>query len=228
MRLLFVSLYSDAILNCVISLIKSLEDDVNCDLLIYDFNGQDLYGQQLNGNVYFINKKKSSIANRIFNYFFGNIYAGYFSNKKLRSIEKTINSLNRQNCYDAVVTCSGQYKIHEVQTNIPIHCLYLVDPFYFNHSFSNISKRARMITEKQCFRKANYVFCPSTMRDEYLNNYHFASFFNKIIDLEFPLIFDRKIDTSTTRFEFGDKPRFLYLGSFYNGIRNPKFLINFF
>ena len=230
MNMLFVSMNSDAILNCVFSLINSISENFNCDLLVYGCNEDRLSSNKnIKGHIYYLKKDAQPKFVKLFNYLFGNLYAGYFANRKLHKIEKKVNELNCINNYDCLVTCSGEYKIHQLKGDIPNHFIYLVDPFYFNMSFSRLTRMMRLHTELKCFKDAKAIFCPSIMKNEYANKKVFKCFSEKIISLEFPLIYGRKATVSSSNIgAFKKDESFFFFGSFYNGVRNPSYLISFF
>ncbi len=125
--------------------------------------------------------------------------------------------------YDYIISISGRYDATAAvykyckRYNTPF-ILYQVDPCRTNKVLLPESMKNREKFEFDLFNLAKCVFTTSIIFDEYKD---FEKYQQKMMVIEFPLIVPK-----VEKYEHNNPLRFIFLGSFYQGVRDPKATID--
>lgn len=150
---------------------------------------------------------------------------GFLSIKKSVKLGKKI---IKKNSYDTVISCSYPFSMHkiakELQRKFNINWVaYQFDPHTFNHTLDKSLINERLDEEINTFKNVNRIFLPFENYEENLKT-DLKKLKDKYYPIDFALI--KKIDYK--KVNDNQKIVFTFTGTFYDDIRTPYEMFNFF
>lgn len=230
MKVLFVleKFYPDssANLNCLSPIFNELlERNFKVDVLTYRQNIEYKKCEVVNNiSVIRVDDNYNMSKNDLLKKFFWRLYRKLFLNKKMISTGK---KLLLHNKYDVVIACSYPFLMEEIASKIvngssvPF-ISYQLDPFYCNSNLPINEKNQRLKHEINILSRAKKIFLPI---ENYYENIEtgLAILKDKYYPIDYPLIIKKNFNVIKN-----EKPVFVYTGTLYNNIRNPKYVLEFF
>lgn len=149
-----------------------------------------------------------------------------------RKCKKAIEKVCRDSEYDAVIAVSAPYYIMHAVSEAKIPCKKMsiqLDPYTNNYTLPNFLKVRRMIIEDRVIRKMNTLFVADCVYNEMVLEKKYD--LENMISFPLPGIIVSKIKA---RKEVGvpcdqkNTVDFVFVGQFYEKIRNPKYLCDLF
>lgn len=148
-----------------------------------------------------------------------------------RECKKAIEEVCSKETYDAVIAVSAPYYIMQAvaEANIDYAKMALqLDPFTNNYTLPSFLKNRRKQIEKYVLSRINTLFAADFVYNE-IKNYNKEG--ENVISLPLPgIIVDNlktQVQTSTCKAGCGSV-HFVFVGQFYEKIRNPKYLLDMF
>ncbi len=155
----------------------------------------------------------------------------YFdSHRTKRKYVKEIERACEKNRYDAVIGLCAPYYIAQAVAEAKISSIKAIiqlDPYTYNYTMPVFLSSLRKQTEKSVIRKLNHVFAASFVYDELMEK--------RIADKEkatsfmIPgIVVDEVCSSPQKAKRDNDRINFVFIGQFYDEIRNPKYLLELF
>ena len=160
------------------------------------------------------------------------INAKYYDFSITKKIYKNkIEELCKKEMYDVVFAVSAPYYIMQsvAEANISYVKMALqLDPFINNYTLPSIFKKRRKRIENNVLSRINVLFAPDFVYKE-INSFH--NELNNVVLLPLPGIVVDKLNTQI-QFKSWEKDygfiHFVFVGQFYEKIRNPNYLLTLF
>jgi len=152
-----------------------------------------------------------------------------FSNTK-KKCKKAIEEVCRKENYDAVIGVSAPYYIMQAVAESNIDCTKMaiqLDPFTNNYTLSPRLKKRRRTIELRTHGKLSVLFAGDYLYDDLMTIVTNAD--ENIIPIPLPgLIYDNMVGRPSVIDHNGQTVNFLFVGQFYEKIRNPHYLLELF
>ena len=219
---------SSAIINCLHPIILGMkEKNISIDVLTYRKEKKLSNFETINGvNIYRVNDIYNLSDNKLLKKTILRIYRKLFLDRKFIKLGK---SLLNKNKYDCLIACSYPFLMEYCaskiahNTNIPF-VSYQFDPYSNNKIIAKPSQEKRTKEEIKVLSKAAKVFLPIEYYDENMDS-ELSILKNKYHPIDFPLISEvNGIENN----RLSDLPTFAYAGAFYDDVREPKQMLEFF
>jgi len=161
---------------------------------------------------------KGTIARASYHYQQKIIRSDFIDHVTERAFLRALNEINSKK-YDYIISISGRY---DASSAVYSYCkakgipfvLYQVDPCKTSRLFNDESKNKREKFEHRLIEYASHVFTTPIIYSEYAG---LAKYRDKMTTVEFPLIIP-----SVHEHKYNTPLHFMFLGSFYRGVRDPE------
>lgn len=147
-----------------------------------------------------------------------------------RECKKAVEEVCSKETYDAVIAVSAPYYIMQAvaQANIGYAKMALqLDPFTNNYTLSSRLKKRRKRIEIRTCSRLSVLFAGDYLYDDLMTI--ISNEKGNIVPTPLPgLVCDSMVDQSRAFDSDGQKVNFLFVGQFYENIRNPHYLLELF
>ncbi len=133
-----------------------------------------------------------------------------------------------KNGYDVIISCSYPMMMHKIANNVKKNnnikwISYQFDPHSFNYTLDQNLIEERIKEEINFFSICDGIFLPYVNYYENINS-KLSALKDKYYPFEFALINKNNVENNFK----GDKIRFVFTGTFYDNIRIPDYMLDFF
>lgn len=147
-----------------------------------------------------------------------------------RKCKKAIEEVCSKQEYDVVIGVSAPYYIMQAVAEANVNCRKMaiqLDPFTNNYTLSSRFKKRRKKIENRTYSKLSVLFAGDYLYDDLLAIISKAR--ENIIPTPLPgLVCESMVDKTRTFENDGQAVNFLFVGQFYENIRNPHYLLELF
>lgn len=157
-------------------------------------------------------------------------YRNWHSTEK--KYKKNLRAFCKEKQPDAIIGVSAPYYIAKVVAGTKVKAIKTVlqlDPYTYNYTLSVKGRRRRARTEQEVIDRLDRLFAVSFVSDE-IRQKGISAQTDKIIPFHLPcLLADAPVESSPdVQVELSETVRFVFVGQFYENIRNPRFLLELF
>lgn len=219
--------YNTAIVNCLNAIFEELKkENININVLTYRQNKCDKQYEFLNGiNIYRVNDYYNMSNNKFLKLTFWRLYRKIFFTNDIIKIGKEIILRNKVNC---VISCSypfvtAQYALKLTRKNDILFIAYQFDPHSNNMILDKKNKNKRLKEEIETFSYVDKIFLPPENYEE-----NMKTELKVLKDKYYPIDFALIKNNIANKPKKGKKIIFTFTGTFYENIRTPNDMLEFF
>lgn len=145
---------------------------------------------------------------------------------------KEIEKICSMETFDIVVAVCAPYYLGRALVDSNIDCkkiIFQLDPYSYNHTMPSLFIKKRRKIEERSLNKVDKILAVSFVYDDILKNKIFENM-DKISSFMLPGIIVDEADNCLNELEArkNSNVNFVFVGQFYDEIRNPKFLLELF
>ena len=148
-----------------------------------------------------------------------------------RKLQLALECLCAEKNFDVIIGVSAPYYIAQAVSNAQVECskvVFQLDPYTYNYTLPGKLSRVRCVIEADVLRNVDRLFAVSFVSDEIADR-KISKETAKITAFELPGI---RAELPQCEYLVGRQPdglvHFMFVGQFYEQIRNPKFLFELF